>query len=446
MRKFWGRLSALWQIVIGVSTVVGAAVGIVTLLYFMGWISDDDPPSPPSPESQVEKEEVAEQEKEIPASGDCKAGMQVVVNESCRFVIDSQARGEFQVTSLGAYPPAQSGLQLEGVKVDWDDASVTFQAVKLGGTGRQVGEAWQIEVAGVWEDIHHGASFCRTGDELEPGQFCVESETRAQFRVYATDQLYDGDARTVPLLHGYGVLRHELEKVAADAGSPLLNDQTVVHGSFCAKRITATKRWRIEHVTACGGDVGTTGELGDCKAGMEVGVDESCRFVVDSQTGGDFQVTGLGAYPPTQSGLQQEGVKVDWDGTRTTFQAVKLGDAGGQERGAWRIEVAGKWEDIHHGASFCRIGDALEPGQFCVESETRAQFRVYATDQLYGGDARSVPFLGGYGVLFYRPEEIASDPNSPRLDDRVVTHGSFRAERIMHTKNWVVVGAEGSGR
>lgn len=183
--------------------------------------------------------------------------------------------------------------------------------------------------------------------------------------------------------------------------------------------------------------LGTTnpGDLGECAPSMEVAIREFCEYEVAARLSGTFRVERGGAYPPGQSSLKKDAIKVDWDQFNYTFQAIRLdGDSA-----TWRIEVTGEWEEVGDGPH-CAVGDELSPGQFCVESKTGAPFRVYATDQLYEGDAR-VPYVEGYAVLFHRPEEIAPNPDSPRLNDKVVKHeeSSFRAERIAGTKMWRIV-------
>lgn len=116
-----------------------------------------------------------------------------------------------------------------------------------------------------------------------------------------------------------------------------------------------------------------------------------------------------------------------------TFQAVEIADV----IGVWLIEVAGLWLNKGSRNGFCREGDELKPGKFCVEPNTQEPFRVYATDELgnrdreiraicptgNGDDCRPLN-ANGYGVLF---QFVGNDDNplthipnryNGRLDER----------------------------
>lgn len=182
------------------------------------------------------------------------------------------------------------------------------------------------------------------------------------------------------------------------------------------------------------GDIGDR-LVQDCDPGMDVHAGEFCQILVGEREE-RFHVYEGGAYPPGQPEAQESTAKVDWDAFGVTFQAVRVDDGDG----AWKIEVAGPWERVGRGERhLCRIGDELRPGQLCVEGKTGAQFRVYATDQHYAGDAREF-FAEGYAVLFYEPEKIAAGENKDRLNDKKVTYGSFSAEKIEGTKSWRITG------
>lgn len=183
--------------------------------------------------------------------------------------------------------------------------------------------------------------------------------------------------------------------------------------------------------------------LGDCQAGLVVAANEYCDFTPDAYW--LFRVVELGAYAPGSGILRRQGIKVDWDATGRTFQAVALNDGSG----AWRIEATGKWIDIHDREVDCAVGDTLGPGQFCTERATRAQFRVYGSDQLNPDEDKEL-FDRGYGVLDWSdkdtgmPAVVNGRLGSNMVELRCPGQGSpFIAKRVGGTRRWVVERAEG---
>lgn len=192
--------------------------------------------------------------QELPRIGDisvrdCSPGMEVHVDELCRIVVGGREE-TFRVDANGAYPPSQSELRDDTAKVDWLQFGVTFQAVRIS----EARGMWRIEVAGEWKNVGgHEGYFCAIGDELRPGEFCVERQTGTQFRVYATDQLYAGDNReSYP--DGHAVLFYMPEEIAAGKAPGRLNDEKVMHKRFTAEMIPDTKNWRIVDVGNDGSD------------------------------------------------------------------------------------------------------------------------------------------------------------------------------------------------
>ena len=126
------------------------------------------------------------------------------------------------------------------------------------------------------------------------------------------------------------------------------------------------------------------------------------------------------------------------------FQAVELED----ESSAWRIEAVGEWIDIHDGIAYCTTGDALGPGQFCIERTTGAQFRVYGSDQLNPDDSRQ-SFDRGYAVLYWFERGIPSvgngllGPNTVELRCPETNLRPFAARRIGVPRQWAVERADG---
>lgn len=185
--------------------------------------------------------------------------------------------------------------------------------------------------------------------------------------------------------------------------------------------------------------------LGTCERSMEVKVGQSCLFVTDPRSGAiaEFRVVGVGAYPPGSTSLRPGTVKVDWDGVERTFQAVELEDGSG----TWRIEAAGEWIDIHDGTAYCTKGDALGPGQFCIERATGAQFRVYGSDQLNPDDVQR-SFDHGYAVLYWFARGTPSVDNGLLGLDLVALRcpegdSPFIAQLTVDAQWWVVERADG---
>ena len=190
------------------------------------------------------------------------------------------------------------------------------------------------------------------------------------------------------------------------------------------------------------------GYRGECDPGQELVANEFCVF---APTQGRFRVVANGAIPPGETRLAEEMIKVDWDDSGHSFQAVRLP----REDGVWKIEVAGLWNDVWDGTRLCQAGDQLTAGQFCIEPTTRERFRVYATDELNAGDRQirqQCPtgdgddcrqlHQAGYGVLYWfvghSTELLTYVPNqwNGRLDarriycvDRVSGDVLFHAER-----------------
>lgn len=164
------------------------------------------------------------------------------------------------------------------------------------------------------------------------------------------------------------------------------------------------------------------GNRGDCAVGMLVDVGEFCVF---APTQGRFRVLEDGANPPGEARLATARVKIDWDLSGHTFQATRLPDGDG----VWQIEVAGLWRNVGSLDSYCRKGDTPAPGEFCIEPNTKHQFRVYATDELNTGDEairamcptgegdKCRPlYANGYGVLFQFGS--ANEPILDRIPNR----------------------------
>ena len=176
-----------------------------------------------------------------------------------------------------------------------------------------------------------------------------------------------------------------------------------------------------------------TGDRGPCTPGQQIKVGEFCVF---TPTEGRFRVVESGANPPGEARLATDRVKIDWDSSGHTFQATRLSDGDG----AWRIDVAGLWRNVGSLDGFCRKGDTLDPGQFCIEPNSRHQFRVYATDELVADDNRPL-YPGGYAVLFWWKDGEVPHPDNGRLHDRVVVSGDhFEAVRRSGA-SWEIVKA-----
>lgn len=176
-----------------------------------------------------------------------------------------------------------------------------------------------------------------------------------------------------------------------------------------------------------------SGDRGPCTPGQQIKVGEFCVF---TPTESRFRVVESGANPPGQPRLAEDAVKIDWDLSGHTFQAVKIlnGD------GAWRIEAAGSWLNVGSRSGICRKGDEIKPGQFCIESNSRHQFRVYATDEFVEGDNRPL-YPDGYAVLFWWRDGEVPHPDNGRLHNQVVVSGDhFEAVRRSEA-SWEIVRA-----
>ena len=175
------------------------------------------------------------------------------------------------------------------------------------------------------------------------------------------------------------------------------------------------------------------GDRGPCKPDQRIEVGEFCVF---TPAEGRFRVAEGGASPPGQPRLAEGEIKVDWDSAGLTFQAAEIPNGDG----AWWIEVAGAWHNAGSRSGICQEGDVIEPGQFCIEPNSRHQFRVYATDELVEGDNRPL-YEGGYAVLFWWEDGEVPHPDNGRLHDQVVVSGdNFEAVRRSGA-SWEIVRA-----
>lgn len=176
------------------------------------------------------------------------------------------------------------------------------------------------------------------------------------------------------------------------------------------------------------------GHLGECRAGLNVGVGEYCTWMGSHRK---FAVTADGACSPWDAlgvrTLNHETIKVDLgsplDGT--TFQAKNV------QSGTWAVLAAGFW--LSRGE--CAAGMQIDPGQFCIERASGEPFSVYATDELIPEDNRPL-YPDGYAVLFWWRGGEVPHPDNGRLHDRVVVSGDhFEAVRRSGA-SWEIVKAD----
>ena len=109
--------------------------------------------------------------------------------------------------------------------------------------------------------------------------------------------------------------------------------------------------------------------------------------------------------------------------------------------------------DIHDGEADCAVGDTLDLGQFCTERATRAQFRVYGSDQLNPDEEREL-FDRGYAVLYWFRENENEDDVIPSVDNGLLgpdmvelrclgQDSPFIAKRVGDTRQWAIERADG---